>query len=196
MAYGRSSFGKRGGPLSANAVRPRARAAASASGAPSALDASAAPTISAIFSAGALGFEDFKTQRAAWICGGIIALLTLTVLLTFGFSFGALMRGPGLVTHMVSGTVLFLTAVLAMAGAVYGGSLMAPEGARHNLRFALLLLVFAVELLLFLYGEAAGKPRGVSWLLLGAVLAGMALWARLRHDRILANVAELTSGPV
>jgi hypothetical protein len=149
--------------------------------------------MASILSAGDLGFSDFRANRAAWICGGIVALLVMTVMLSFGFTFGALMRGPGFVLHLISGAALFAAAALAMAGAVYGGSLMAPAEARHNLRFALLLLVFAVELLLFLYGEAAGKPRGVSWMLIGAVVAGMGLWARLRHDRLLASVAELTA---
>jgi hypothetical protein len=176
--------------VTAGAARPRPRAQGDE--ASSALDESAAPAMASIFSAGDLGFSDFRANRAAWICGGIIALMVLTVMLSFGFAFGALMRGPAFVTHLISGTVLFVTAALAMAGAIYGGSLMAPPEARHNLRFALLLLVFAVELLLFLYGEAAGKPRGVSWMLIGAVVAGMGLWARLRHDRLLASVAELT----
>ena len=84
-------------------------------------------------------------------------------------------------------------AVVAMAGAVYGGSMMAQAGKRHNLRFALLLLVFAVELILFLVGEAVGKPKGVTWLLAGAILAGLAVWAKLKQDRLFASVAEMTA---
>lgn len=134
---------------------------------------------------------DLKTELPAWITGGIIALMILTVVLSFGFGFGALVRGHGPVAHAISGFALFLTAGMAMAGAVYGGSLMAPREARHNLRFAILLLIFAVEVLLFLFGEALGKPKGVSWMLLGALTGGALLWAQLRRERLLANVADL-----
>ncbi|HXS07320.1 MAG TPA: hypothetical protein VN723_11055 [Rhizomicrobium sp.] len=186
----RSSFGKRGGPVAAG-IRPRARAAA---GAPvSVVDEAAQPMVATIFSAGDIGFSDFHEQRAAWICGGIIALMVMTVVLLFGFSFGSLMRGHDMAAALISGLMLFLTAGLAMAGAVYGGSLMADADKRHNLRFAILILVFAVELLLFLFGEAVGKPKGVSWLLFGALISGFALWARLKYDRMVATVAELTA---
>lgn len=171
--------------------RPRVRAEA---GEPvSAVDEAAGPMIASIFSAGDIGFADFHDQRAAWICGGIIALMVMTVLLLFGFSFGSLMRSHNMLAGLISGLMLFLTAGLAMAGAVYGGSLMADADKRHNLRFAILMLVFAVELLLFLIGEAMGEPKGVSWLLFGAVISGFALWARLKYDRMVANVAELTA---
>jgi hypothetical protein len=192
MAFARSSFGKRGSPVAAG-TRPRARVQAQAGETVSALDEAAAPMIAAIFSAGDIGFSDFHAQRAAWICGGIIALMVMAVVLLFGFSFGSLLRSHDMLAALISGLVLFLTAGLAMVGAVYGGSLMADADKRHNLRFAILILVLAVELLLFLFGEAIGKPKGVSWLLFGALISGFALWARLKYDRMVATVAELTA---
>jgi len=196
MAVARSSFGKRGGPVAGARERSRPRAQAQAnSGEPvSVLDDAAEPMIASIFSAGDIGFSDFHAQRAAWICGGIIALMVMAAVLLFGFSFGSLLRSHDTLAALISGLVLFLTSGLAMAGAVYGGSLLADADKRHNLRGAILILVFAVELLLFLIGEAVGKPKGVSWLLFGAVIAGFALWARLKYDRMVATVAELTAG--
>ena len=38
-----------------------------------------------------------------------------------------------------------------------------------------------------------GKPKGVTWLLVGAILAVVAIWARLKQDRLFASVAELTA---
>ena len=64
---------------------------------------------------------------------------------------------------------------------------------RHRTAGLRLLLIFAAELLLFLAGEALGRPKGVSWLLFGGILAGLGLWARLRYDRLLSNVADLTA---
>lgn len=192
MAYARSSFGKRGGPVTA---RARVRAAANGAAVPDGEAVSGAGSaMAALFSAGDIGFADFHTQRAAWICGGIIALMIMTVVLLFGFSFGTLMRGHNIAAEAISGFMLLITAGLAMAGAVVGGSLLADEDKRHNLRFAILLLVFVAEVLLFLVGEAIGKPKGVTWLLVGAVMAGVALWARLKQDRLLATVAELAGG--
>ena len=149
--------------------------------------------LSGLFTADEIGFADFHAQPAAWICGGIIALMIMTVVLTFGFSFGSLLRSHDMLATLISGLVLFLTAGLAMAGAVYGGSMMADEDKRHNLRFAILLLVFVAELILFLVGEAIGKPKGVTWLLVGAIVAVVAIWARLKQDRLFASVAELTA---
>ena len=166
-------------------MRPRAAAGQADAAAP----ADRAPVLA--ISAADLLPGDLKTELPAWIAGGIVALMVLTVVLSFGFSFGALVRGHGPVAHVISGFALFLTAGLAMAGAVYGGAMMAPKDARHNLRFAILLLIFAVEVLLFLFGEAVGKPKGVSWMLLGAMVGGALLWAQLRRERLLANVAEL-----
>ena len=192
MAYARSSFGKRGGPVP---VGPRARAV-TANGAPAeASDAMSGspPMLTGLFTADEIGFADFHAQPAAWICGGIIALMIMTVVLSFGFSFGTLVRAHNIVMQAISGLVMVVTAGVAMAGAVYGGSLMADQDKRHNLRFAILLLVFVAELLLFLVGEAIGKPKGVTWLLVGAVFAGVAIWARLKQDRLFATVAELTA---
>lgn len=184
MAQARSSFGKRDGARPQGwRVQPRVRA----SGAD--IPAERAP-MHAISAADLLP-ADLKTELPAWIAGGITALLILTAVLSFGFSFGALVRGHGMVEHAISGFALFLTAGLAMAGAVYGGALMARAEARHNLRFAILLLIFAAEVLLFLFGEAVGKPKGVSWMLLGAIAGGILLWAQLRRERLLAHVAEL-----
>src|SRR5262249_15726083 len=146
--------------------------------------------LGALFAADEIGFADFHAQRTAWICGGVIALMTMTVVLLFGFSFGTLMRTHDGALVPLSAFLLVVTAGLAMARAVYGGSMMAEQDKRHNLRFAILLLVFAVELLLFLVGSAIGAPKGVAWLLLGAVLGGLAIWARLKQDRLFASVAE------
>jgi hypothetical protein len=151
------------------------------------------PMLTGLFTADEVGFADFYAQPAAWICGGVIALMIMTVLLSFGFSFGTLVRAHNIMMEAVSGLVMVVTAGLAMAGAVYGGSLMADEDKRHNLRFAILLLVFVAELLLFLVGEAVGKPKGVTWLLVGAIFAVVAIWARLKQDRLFATVAELTA---
>ena len=190
MAHARSAFGKRSGSVTAGTA---ARARATASGAAASAELDSPSMVASLFSADEMGFADFHAQRAAWICGGIVALLVMTVVLFFGFGFGMLVRGHSIAAEAISGFVLLLTAGIAMAGAVYGGSLMAAEGSRHNLRFAILLLVFAVELLLFLVGEAMGKPKGVTWLLVGAVIAGVAIWARLKQDRLMASVAELTA---
>lgn len=192
MAYARSSFGKRGGPVIARA-RPRARAATAdgASDAPS--GSGSPPMLTGLFTADEVGFADFHDQPAAWICGGIIALMIMIVVLSFGFGFGTLVRAHNVMMEAISGLVMLVTAGLAMAGAVYGGSMMADEDKRHNLRFAILLLVFVAELLLFLVGEAMGKPKGVTWLLVGAVVAVVAIWARLKQDRLFASVAELTA---
>ncbi|HEY2836825.1 MAG TPA: hypothetical protein VGI89_09665 [Rhizomicrobium sp.] len=200
MAYVRSSFGKRGGPVMAGA---RARMRTAESGSASAATAAPAPdvameslqslSVKSLLVGEDLGFKDFQTQRAAWICGGIVALLAMAVVLQFGFVFGTLIRRHNMIAETLSGFVLFATAGLAMLAAVYGGSMMAEAGRRHDLRFALLLLVFAAELILFLVGEAIGKPKGVTWLLFGALVAGFGLWARLRYDRLLSNVADLTT---
>lgn len=192
MVAARSSFGKRGGPVRAHS---RARAA-TANGAPAeASDAMSGspPMLSGLFTADEIGFADFHAQPAAWICGGIIALMIMTVVLSFGFSFGTLVRAHNIMMEAISGFVMLVTAGLAMAGAVYGGSMMADQDKRHNLRFAILLLVFVAELILFLVGEAMGKPKGVTWLLVGAILAVVAIWARLKQDRLFASVAELTA---
>ena len=202
MAYARSSFGKRGGPAMA-AARPRTRSATGSgpASAEASAEAPAAPlesfqslSVKSLLVGEDFGFQDFQAQRAAWICGGIIALLAMVVVLQFGFVFGTLIRRHNMIAETLSGFVLFATAGLAMLAAIYGGSMMAEAGKRHNLRFALLLLVFAVELGLFLVGEALGKPKGVSWLLFGAIIAGLGLWARLRYDRLLGHVADLTAG--
>ena len=200
MAYLRSSFGKRGGPVMAGA---RARMRAAESGSASAATAASASdvatdslqslSVKSMLVGEDLGFKDFQTQRAAWICGGIIALLIMAVVVEFGFSFGTLIRRHNMIAETLSGFVLFATAGLGMLAAVYGGSIMAEAGRRHDLRFALLLLVFAAELILFLVGEAIGKPQGVTWLLFGALVAGFGLWARLRYDRLLSHVADLTT---
>jgi hypothetical protein len=200
MAFVRSSFGKRGGPVMAGA---RARMRTAESGSASAATAAPAPdvameslqslSVKSLLVGEDLGFKDFQTQRAAWICGGIVALLAMAVVLQFGFVFGTLIRRHNMIAETLSGFVLFATAGLAMLAAVYGGSMMAEAGRRHDLRFALLLLVFAAELILFLVGEAIGKPKGVTWLLFGALVAGFGLWARLRYDRLLSNVADLTT---
>jgi hypothetical protein len=200
MAFVRSSFGKRGGPVMAGA---RARMRTAESGSASAATAAPAPdvameslqslSVKSLLVGEDLGFKDFRTQRAAWICGGIIALLAMAVVLQFGFVFGTLIRRHNMIAETLSGFVMFATAGLAMLAAVYGGSMMAEAGKRHDLRFALLLLVFAAQLILFLVGETLGKPKGVTWLLFGAVIAGFGLWARLRYDRLLSNVADLTT---
>ena len=190
MAYARSSFGKRGGGAIA---RPRPRPCTGDDAAAPASDGDGLAMVGTLFTADDVGFADFKTQPAAWICGGIIGLMIMTVVLLFGFSFGTLVRSHDMAMEAVSGLVMIVTAGVAMAGAVYGGSMMAEEGKRHNLRFALLLLVFAVELILFLVGETIGKPKGITWLLAGAILAGLAIWAKLKQDRLFATVAELTA---
>ena len=199
MAFARSSFGKRGGPVTASA-RPGPRvtadgAATAESGAAfaTASDGLAVSSVKALMFGENFGFDDFRAQPVAWICGAIVALMAMTVVLTFGFAFGSLMRGHNPFAEAISDFALFATAGLGMLAAVYGGSMMAEAGKRHDLRFAILLLVFAVELLLFLVGTAIGTPKGVSWLLFGAVVSGLGLWARLRYDRLLSNVAELTS---
>lgn len=195
MVYARSSFGKRGGAAMGTA-RPRPRAAESASA-----SATIAPpedlsslSVKSLLIGEEFGFQDFRAQPAAWICGGIIALLAMAVVLQFGFAFGTLIRGHNMIAETLSSFVLFATAGLAMLAAIYGGSMMAQAGKRHDLRFALLLLVFAVELVLFLAGEAVGKPKGISWLLFGALVAGFGLWARLRYDRLLGSMTDLTDG--
>jgi hypothetical protein len=183
-------------------ARPRAQQASSArvssagNGAQAAVaapDGIAVGSVSELVFGENFGLDDFQAQPAAWICGGIIALLSMTVVLTFGFSFGTLVRSHNTLAEAISGFVLFATAGLAMLAAVYGGSMMAEEGKRHDLRFAILLLVFAVELVLFLAGEALGKPKGVTWLLFGAIVVGLGLWARLRYDRLLSRVADMTA---
>jgi len=194
MAYARSSFGKRGGPVTTTA-RPRAQAARASEPEAAPDTGSNQPSIiGALFSSGDFGFADFHAQPAAWICGGIIALMTMTVVLTFGFGFGTLVRSHDVAMEAISGFVMVITASLAMAGAVFGGSLMAEAGKRHDLRFALLILVFAVELILFLVGLAIGWPKGVTWLLAGAILGGLMIWTKLKQDRLFASVAELTAG--
>ena len=197
MAYARSSFGKRGGAVTAGA-RPQRRNAPSLSEsgaavaiADSPLDGLQSVSVKSLL-VGDFGLGDFQAQRAAWICGAIIALLAMAVVLQFGFAFGTLIRRHNMVAEALSGFVLFATSGLGMLAAVYGGSMLAEAGKRHDLRFALLLLVFAAELILFLVGEAIGTPKGVSWMLFGAVVAGFGLWARLRYDRLLGNVADLT----
>ena len=189
MAMARSSFGKRGA-LAALRPAKRAQAKESAQASDAAFDGFTVSSVKALL-LGDLGLADFHAQRAAWIMGSILALMAMTVVLLFGFGFGSLLRAHNAMAETISGLVLFATAGLAMLAAVYGGSMLAEEGKRHDLRFAILLLVFAVELLLFLGGEALGEPKGVTWLLFGAVFAGLGLWARLRYDRLIARVAEL-----
>jgi hypothetical protein len=192
MAVARSSFGKRGASAAARSyARARPQGSVPPGQSEPAFDSLSLASVKALL-LGDLGFADFKAQRAAWIMGSILGLMAMTVVLLFGFGFGSLMRAHNMMAEVISGFVLFATAGLAMLAAVYGGSLLAEQGKRHDLRFAILLLVFAVELMLFLAGETLGKPKGVSWLLFGAVVAGLGLWMRLRYDRLLAHVAELT----
>jgi len=192
MAVARSSFGKRGASTGARTyARAQAREAAPSGQSEPAFDSFSVSSVKALL-LGDLGLADFRAQRAAWIMGAILGLMAMTVVLLFGFGFGSLMRARNVMAEVISGFVLFATAGLAMLAAVYGGSLLAEKGKRHDLRFAILLLVFGVELLLFLAGETLGKPKGVSWLLFGAIVAGLGLWTRLRYDRLLAHVAELT----
>ena len=101
------------------------------------------------------------------------------------------MRAHNILAETISSFALFAAAGLATWGAVYGGSLMAAEGKRRHLRFALLALVFTVELVLLLFGEATGKAKGVSWLLFGALIGGVALWAKLKYDGLVAREAEM-----
>ena len=193
MALARSSFGQRGASAAAGAVRrPRSQGRARQDGAaPVAPDAS---PLALLFSAKDFDLEDFHTQPAAWICGGIIALLVMAVVLLFGFGFATLMRAHNVLAETISNFTLFAAAGLAVWGAVYGGALMAAEGKRRHLRFALLVLVFAVELLLLLLGEVTGKAKGVSWLLFGALIGGVALWAKLKYDGLVAHDADMGAG--